>query len=122
MYNAGQKQPDSRNENRNDKMARQRDDKGRFVKGQSGNPKGRLPRASELEYLEALKDILPLERFKLIVDSYAKRAERGDTRAAEVLFKYVLPQVSRTELTGKNNEPITFVLHEIKEAGDGKGT
>lgn len=98
-------------------MARQRDDKGRFVKGQSGNPKGRPPRATELEYLEALKDILPLERFKLIVDSYAKRAERGDTRAAEVLFRYVLPQVSKTEITGKDGNTITVRLMD-----DGNGS
>ena len=74
---------------------------GKFIKGKKGGP-GRPPKATEAEYLDALKDILPLERFQRIVDSYAKRAEKGDTRAAEVLFKYVLPQVSRVDLTTKN--------------------
>jgi len=74
-----------------------RDEKGRFIKGMSGNPGGRPPRATEQEYLDALKDALPIERFMKIVNRYAERAERGDTRAAEVLFKYVLPQVSKVQ-------------------------
>lgn len=89
-----------------------RDANGRFIKGKKGGP-GRPPKATEAEYLDALKDILPLERFQRIVDSYARRAEKGDTRAAEVLFKYVLPNVNRIDVTTKDQSLNTITIKGV---------
>ena len=83
---------------------------GRFKKGASGNPAGRSPRATEAEYLDALKSTLPIDRFQRIVDQYARRAEKGDTRAAEVLFKYVLPQVQKVQHSGDDGGAIIIRL------------
>lgn len=93
-------------------MAAIRDASGKFIKGKPGGP-GRPPRATEAEYLDALKESLPLDRFKKIVDAYAKRAERGDTRAAEVLFKHVLPQVSRVEHSGTDGDVIKILVEYV---------
>ena len=87
---------------------------GKFIKGNKASP-GRPPLATEREYLNALKTTLPLDRFQRIVDSYAKRAEKGDTRAAEVLFKYVLPQVATMKHTGEDGGAIRVTLESIND-------
>lgn len=75
-----------------------RDKRGRFVKGQSGNPNGRAPRATEQEYRDALLDIVPIERWKKIVERQAQRAEKGDIRAFESLAKYIVPPIEKRQL------------------------
>lgn len=67
----------------------QRDAKGRFVKGSTGNPKGRPPRATEQEYQDAVKDTIPIQRFIRMLEKQAQRAERGDIRAFDCVVRLI---------------------------------
>lgn len=60
-----------------------------FKKGQSGNPKGRVPKIPELEKL--LAEVLGeekdgIEAAKAILLALRAKATKGDVRAAEVLL------------------------------------
>ena len=60
-----------------------------FKKGQSGNPKGRVPKIPELEKL--LAEVLGeekdgIEAAKAILMALRLKATKGDVRAAEVLL------------------------------------
>jgi hypothetical protein len=89
-----------------------RDNKGRFVKGVSGNPNGRPTRATEEEYRQAVLDIVPLERWKLMIEKQAIRAERGDLRAFEALAKYIAPPIERQEIEHQGTVEIIEIIHE----------
>ena len=80
-------------------MARDRNEKGQFVKGYKGGP-GRPPRATEQEYLDAVADTVPLSRFIRMVEKQAQRAERGDIRAFEGVAKLLRLYVERQEING----------------------
>ena len=59
----------------------ERDAKGRFIKGNSGNPNGRARRSTEDRYLAALSSSVTLKDWREIVDAAVGRAKRGDARA-----------------------------------------
>jgi hypothetical protein len=67
-----------------------RDEKGRFVKGQSGNPKGRPPKAREERYYEIALQAVTFKQWKAIIKKAAKDAERGDASARRFLADYLL--------------------------------
>lgn len=73
-----------------------RDAKGRFIKGNEPGP-GRPPAATEAQYADVLKEVVPVERFKLIVEAQARRAERGDILAFNALVSRLVPE--RRDLT-----------------------
>jgi len=75
-----------------------RDDKGRFIKGASGNPAGRPPRATEQEYLDAFCEEVPLTKWRVLIAAQVKRAERGDLLAFGALAKYLAPQVEKKDI------------------------
>ena len=95
-----------------------RDDKGRFARGQSGNPAGRPPKATEAEYIEKVSDVIPLERFGRMLEAQAKRAERGDIRAFEALAKYLAPVIEKREQhnTGGMEIRVTYVKADNTDA------
>ena len=82
-----------------------RDDKGKFTKGNKASP-GRKPRATEEEYRDAFLDVIPIERFKRMVDAQAKRAERGDIQAFNAIANRILPVIEKHEHSGKDGSPI----------------
>jgi len=86
-----------------------RDKKGRFVKGKSGNPDGRPPKASEEEYRDAIKEVIPLQRFINQLEKLAVRADRGDSRAFSKICDLLGLNVVRQEVTGKDGE--RFVIN-----------
>jgi hypothetical protein len=94
-----------------------RDTKGRFVPGVSGNPKGRKPRATEDEYREAILDIVPIDRWRRMIEKQAARAEKGDLRAFEALAKYIAPPIEKHDIT-TDGEPIQFI-EKVVHAGNG---
>lgn len=53
-----------------------RDEKGRFPKGVSGNPQGRPPKARELAYLAVIQEVVTLQDWRSIV-AKAKRDALG---------------------------------------------
>lgn len=69
-------------------QARQRDSKGRFIKGVSGNPRGR-PKTDE-EIKEALRELVPksIEVLKEIIENRGAR-DQDRIRAIELIFDRV---------------------------------
>jgi hypothetical protein len=82
-----------------------RDRGGKFAKGNPGGP-GRPPRATEANYLLALTDVVPLDRWRKIVVRIADRAEDGDLKAAQWLGRVVLGADP-----GRLSEAVAGVLH-----------
>jgi hypothetical protein len=67
-----------------------RDENGRFVKGETGNPNGRPPRAREERYYEIMVTTVSFERWKRIIEKAADQAERGDAVARKWLSDYLI--------------------------------
>ena len=84
-----------------------RDEKGRFLPGGSGNPKGRKPRATEQEYQDAVADVIPIERWCRILEAQARRAEKGDVRSFEALARYLAPVTERQQTEHSGGVEIT---------------
>ena len=73
-----------------DDYANHRDGKGRFTKGNPGGP-GRPARATEEEYLLALRDTIPLERWQRMIEKIADHIEEtGSIRAFVALADRML--------------------------------
>jgi len=86
-------------------LAAKRDEKGRFIKGEVANPKGRPPRATEEEYAETFREVIPLERWKRMIERQALRADKGDLIAFKALVLYLAgAPTQKSELTGKDGE------------------
>ena len=75
-----------------------RDSKGRFVKGASGNPQGRLPKQTETSYLQVSESVCTFDVWREITMKAVEQAKGGDARARQWLSDY---------LTGK---PISMVM------------
>ena len=72
-------------------MGRVRDSSGRWLQGQSGNPRGRLPREKEHEYLDVTMNRVTPEEWGEIIDVVKKLArEKEDMRAIEWMGRYLL--------------------------------
>ena len=85
-------------------MTLDRDERGRFVKGNNGGP-GR-PRNAEA-YLEVTRSHVTLGDWAQIIDKAVDQAKRGNAEARKWLASYVIGMpVQRHELTGKDGEPI----------------
>ena len=94
-----------------------RDEKGRFTKGNKASP-GRKPRATEEEYWDAFLDVIPVERFRRMVESQAKRAERGDIQAFNAIANRILPLIEKHEHSGRDGEPLKVIV-EYADDTDG---
>ena len=96
-----------------------RDTKGRFVKGVSGNPKGRATKKQELRYYDILVSAVTPERWKVIVNKAILQAEHGDQAARKWLADYLIgPPVERKEITGANGGPLMVVSWDDTSATD----
>jgi hypothetical protein len=67
----------------------ERDEYGRFVKGNGGGP-GRPPRAKEHDYLTIMLNIVTPKRWANIVAKATDQAERGDQQARKWLADYIV--------------------------------
>jgi hypothetical protein len=61
---------------------------GRFVSGNPGGP-GRPRRAIERDYLAALSEAVPMDRWRKIIERAVSDAEQGDAKARESLSGYL---------------------------------
>lgn len=93
-----------------------RDEKGRFLPGKAPKSPGRPPRAQDQEYAEALYEVVPLIRWKKLLEVQAKRAEKGDVRAFNAIADRILPITEKHELTGKDGEPISIRTFDYANA------
>ena len=67
-----------------------RDEKGRFKKGQTGNPAGRPSREVERRYLEVMKSATTEQDWFEITQRAIKDAKRGDAQARKWLSDYLI--------------------------------
>jgi len=96
-------------------MASIRNEKGQFIKGSVPNPKGRPPKATEAEYRDAVKEVIPLERFIRQLESLAKRADRGDSRAFDKICDLLGLQVIKQEVSGKDGNPLQITVEYVND-------
>jgi hypothetical protein len=99
---------------------RERDEKGRFIKGSVGNPKGRPPKAREERYYEITLSTVTFADWEEIIRKAADQAKRGDYQARKFLAEYLVgPPVQRTEILGDNImsiEDLSVVVDLIQAA------
>ena len=67
----------------------ERDDKGRFIKGHTGNPNGRAPRSREERYYKILMSTVSFADWKAIILKAVDQARRGDAQARKWLSDYL---------------------------------
>jgi hypothetical protein len=85
----------------------ERDAKGRFVKGQSGNPAGRGKAATAKEYMEVIAGCVSAADVREIVERAKRDAKRGNDRARRWLFDYLIGKpVERVEMSGADGAAI----------------
>ncbi len=70
----------------------------KISKGNKGGP-GRPPRPVEEEYLRAISDAISPEDWRAATMALLEKAKAGDTKAFEVLSRYVAPPESRSRVT-----------------------
>ena len=94
----------------------ERDAKGRFIKGQSGNPEGRSPKERELQYREIMLSACTPTKWKDICDKAVFQATRGDSVARKFLADYIMgPPPQKTELTGEGGGAIQVTWRKFIE-------
>jgi len=83
---------------------------GKFVKGNKLST-GRLPRKTEDIYIDTLSETLTVPSWKKIVKKTITDAQKGDARARELLFKYVLGTQPLVTLNQYNEEPVRLSIN-----------
>lgn len=95
----------------------ERDDKGRFVKGVSGNPGGKP--LDQTKYLKKLDTTMTLKEWRDIVVKAIEQAKRGDSRARQWLSDYLLGKpTQRQEITGAEGSEFVINLSWDDEADE----
>ena len=87
-----------------------RDENGRFVKGVSGNPKGRPTKEREERYYELAMTTVTYKDWQAIIKRAVNDAQRGDASARKWLSDYLAPQTQRHELSGPGGDVIKVSL------------
>ena len=89
---------------------RERDEKGRFVNGNSASVgKGRPPKEREDRYYEITMNACTFKDWNTIVSKAVSQAKRGDSVARKFLADYLVgPPPQRHEHTGEGGNEIIF--------------
>ena len=96
-----------------------RDDKGRFLKGAHGNPKGRPKKEVEDTYLQAFRDGVSPDDWNAIISRAVSDAKRGDRYARQFVADYLIgPAKLIAEITAVVN---IGTVEVEKDYGDGAG-
>lgn len=91
-----------------------RDEKGRFIKGVSGNPKGRSPREVEEDYRAILVSNVTKEDWAQIVKRAVVDAKKGDTAARKFIADYLIGlPVQRQEHTGADGNALKILVEYV---------
>ena len=93
-----------------------RDNRGRFVKGASGNPQGRLPKETETSYLQVSESVCTFGVWREIVTKAIEQAKRGDARARRWLSDYLMGKpISMVMAVQEKQENVLIVKYAIQE-------
>lgn len=90
-------------------MDKQRDEKGRFIKGHTGNPTGRMPKDREVKFYDLTVSAVSEDEWVKVVKTAVRLAIKGDAQARKWLSDYLvgLPQ-QKVDLT-TNGENINAI-------------
>lgn len=87
----------------------ERDENGKFVKGSSGNPRGRMPKEREEKFYEITMNACTYKDWEAITRKAVEQAKRGDAVARKWLADYLIgAPVQRTEVSGKDGNELTI--------------
>lgn len=92
-----------------------RDSKGRFVKGASGNPQGRLPKQVEQTYLQVSENVCSLDVWREIVMKAVEQAKRGDARARQWLSDYLIGKPLQMVMAVQNKQDTEITVKYIRD-------
>jgi hypothetical protein len=88
-----------------------RDEKGRFIKGSSGNASGRAPRVREERYYEILRQSVSEDDWKAIIVKAISQAKHGDQQARKWIADYLIgPPIERKEVTGADGNALQIII------------
>ena len=96
-------------------MAIARDEKGRFVKGASGNPQGRLPKEIEQTYLQVCESTCPFDVWREIVLKAVEQAKRGDARARQWLSDYLIGKPISMVMAVQDNRDTSVKIEYVND-------
>ncbi|HPB85735.1 MAG TPA: DUF5681 domain-containing protein [Paludibacteraceae bacterium] len=88
----------------NNALTVKRDNLGRFVSGNSGNPSGRSARKTEHDYLELAKQKCGKSQWLAIVEKAVEQAMQGDARARQWLSDYLIGKPLMRQVTESESE------------------
>ena len=95
----------------------ERDDKGHFVKGNSGNPTGRAPRQREERYYSIMMQTVTFADWERIIGKAVEQAKKGDSVARKWLSDYLIgPPVERKEITGADGNGLKIIVEYASDA------
>ena len=101
---------------RGERLSVARDSKGRFVKGASGNPQGRLPKQVEQTYLQVAENACTFDVWHEIVAKAIEQAKHGDARARQWLSDYLIGKpLQMVMAVQRNNENALNIRWSINE-------
>ena len=94
----------------------ERDKRGHWQKGQSGNPRGRPKKEREVLYYKLLQTQVSAADWIEIINKAVSQAKKGDAVARKWLADYIIgPPVERKEITGADgNNIVLTVLYDGK--------
>lgn len=94
-----------------------RDANGRFVKGHSGNPKGRTAKEWGTSYLAAFNKALTVTDWKKVIKRAIVQAITGDKDARRFLADYALGRpLQKMQLGGEDGGPM--VIEIVRKSED----
>ena len=88
----------------------ERDDKGRFQKGQSGNPKGRSKKEVEQDYLQLFRDAVSQDDFLAIIGRAVRDAKLGNFRARQFVADYLIGPAQQNVKTEQSGDLVIRVI------------
>lgn len=93
----------------------ERDENGKFIKGNGGGP-GRPKKEREERFYEITLSTVGFEDWKAIIQKAVKQAKSGDSNARKFLADYIMgPPVQKNEISGRDGGVIHVTLTGLNE-------
>jgi hypothetical protein len=93
-----------------------RNNKGQWVKGQSGNPNGRAPKPEVEELRKAIKAVEE-QKDKKLLEHFVERAYRNDAVLVALIKKFI-PDKAQQDISFENPPKFTVEIVNNKDKGN----